>query len=538
MYQKENDMSKRSLVVVLTRNVQGATGITSIPKANRMCQKGTSISKIPSIEVLKEHIGDSISTTVIPKVTRTSSAPKQKNIYNKKTDIFNMCRVCLTQNPKAMYDLTDIIKDFTESCSREISIIEALQTVTSTTIIIHPKYPQYICPVCLSILKLAYKFILDFKKSLMKLETAEGLGDDIGKQRIMGMNIEETENNWKSNTIELLTEEDYMDIEESEQVEINSNPLCKLDRGITNSLQQKSEISKLDKLGMKHKMKDGIDSELIVRVEGEESDDNWKSGKVELIIVEEDVDISNNCQKDECEVKFDGLLSELGITGGQYGRQNLHKDNPLDKMFSCERCGRSFGSKERLKEHMSFHLVKKKILCSLCGERFYQQNGLTRHLVLHKYGRRYQCPYCAKLFSMESTLQVHERIHTGEVQFQCKFCDERFSSKRERSVHENVHTGFNPYVCRFCHQGFTKPNDLKLHLFQHGGLYSCNICDSNFIDEHILQMHYKQSHGTLLPDIDISGWKLSDYCEEAADLEEVSIVPVNKKQFELELVIL
>nr|CAH7736037.1 unnamed protein product [Callosobruchus chinensis] len=125
---------------------------------------------------------------------------------------------------------------------------------------------------------------------------------------------------------------------------------------------------------------------------------------------------------------------------------------------------------------------------------------------------------------MESTLQRHERTHTGKISFQCKFCDEEFRTKNERSVHESVHTGFKPYVCRFCHQGFTMPSNFKAHLFQHSGPYDCNICDKNFFDEHILQLHRKQAHGTLLPDIDINDWKLSNYCEEAADLENVSIL--------------
>nr|CAH7736040.1 unnamed protein product [Callosobruchus chinensis] len=586
IYQKGTDMSKISPIVVLKKNYQGTKEIADIPKVSSICQKGTDIPKTSPIIVPEKNLQDNIGISYVPKVstdrkkgtditkmsplvalkinvqdktgtkistvgtvgqkgthmsrmlpkvvlkktctgtndipkvyTRAKTLQKGKNIYRKKTDIFNMCRVCLTQNPKTMYDL---IEDFTDSCNKEISIIDALQTVTSTTIIIHPNYPQYICPMCLSMLKMAHEFILNFKKSLMQLEKTGAFGDDIGNKKKVVMNVEDTEN-WESNKNELLSD-DNRDFEGRGECETQFNSLSELGREITDSLShQPLENLKLEKLRRQLKMKGDIDSEIIIGKE-QEADDNWKSGKVELIIEEEEFDTSNsddeedegileghnlhdddkitilmeegndeqtlrkkvkvasdeyktvpdledtNCgETGRCgnepasllgklqtggdtvdaifttESSHDHTYSETNISYFNYNekdtligslRQSISEliqepalipttrvsvnllslsnsleltiifiaddmsptDNYLDKMFSCDRCGRSYGSKQQLTQHMSSHLLKKKFLCNLCGERFYQKNGLSRHMILHTYGRRYQCPYCAKLF--------------------------------------------------------------------------------------------------------------------------------------------
>ncbi|VEN63770.1 unnamed protein product [Callosobruchus maculatus] len=290
--QERTDTSKMSAVVVHKKIVQDNVG-SEISNVSSVGQKGTDNSKIFPTVVLKKNFQDSTSTTDIPKVNIST---KEKYFYHRKTDISNMCRACLTQSPKTMYDLTDVIEVITGSCSNKVSIIEALQTVTSTTIVINPKYPQYICPICLSMLKMAYRFILNFKESQMQLEKTVGLVDDIDNEMTVTLNIEETEINTEQNKIELLTD-DNMDIEECE---IKCSPLSEFDSEITDSeAHGKLEVSTLD---------EDIDSDKHLEKEGKEVDDNWKSGKVELIIEEEEFDTSdiNDVEDEECVAEFDG----------------------------------------------------------------------------------------------------------------------------------------------------------------------------------------------------------------------------------------
>nr|CAI5861254.1 unnamed protein product [Callosobruchus analis] len=505
-----------------------------------------------------------------------------------------MCRVCLTKSTNTMYDLTKVIEDITES-SEKIPIVQALQIVTSSTIILHPKFPQYICPLCMSVLKMAYSFIIQFKESQATLEKKLNIESFFDNEEDIENKLERTKKNLKGSEVELIVDNkkydlgDIMYIENDQVGETRFDSfISKLGKEITATfVGQKREEPKLDNadnaitilmrdnnsiVPVRELQIDETTNEIRIEVESDNDsvtdlklkkndDDDLQDSADDLetdndtehlTIIREssqdhtysDIRPSNSDDCDDSEF-IDSLI--IGVTGESVSKRrrrisrkmNWHKrevhhacdriyecrhcqkqfttrsactshtQRHLGKRFPCELCGRSYYTKQHLKEHLDSHLDKQTYLCSVCGKGCKQKSGLAYHMLLHTDEKKYQCTYCARQFRMLQSLRRHERTHTGEKPFQCRFCDRPFGSKSEVAAHENTHTGFRPYLCKFCHKGFTKTYNLKLHLLQHSGPHACHICDRSFIQNPILLWHYRISHKDV--DVDLSGWKLSDY---------------------------
>ncbi|KAF2884286.1 hypothetical protein ILUMI_21878 [Ignelater luminosus] len=78
------------------------------------------------------------------------------------SSIENLCRVCLTES-KTMYKLDSQIE---EQLEENISnIYHVLYRVTCREIISDDRYPSNICPMCLGLLNISYKFKLQFEES-------------------------------------------------------------------------------------------------------------------------------------------------------------------------------------------------------------------------------------------------------------------------------------------------------------------------------------------------------------------------------------
>ncbi|CAH1963324.1 unnamed protein product [Acanthoscelides obtectus] len=526
-----------------------------------------------------------------------TKAYKPRNIYQRWANKATMCRVCLTQSP-TMFDLSNEIDDADDN-SQKMPIIQVLQIVTSTTINLHPKLPQCICPVCMSMLKMAYRFIVQFKDSQTKLKNEMNI-EPIDNQMTVEIQPEHSNRNSKNGEVEVIVDENRYDLNDIVYVEEDDETgedkydvfLSKLGKEITatfasekrDDAKQQNDTSAITIL---MKEKDSLvpvreleidDAAEVIRVELESDDCSLKDNtSMEHYVSDSEgppLELRRQSQKDDRttvkESSRDHIYSEAirefnseeekmiesfiihdpettivrrrkrrirrpqlhksqvrsnqekvfecKRCGAQFATRSAFKTHTIKhdgKTFSCETCGRSYYTKHNLKDHMYVHTGGRVYLCNVCGKEFSYSTGLAYHMRLHTGEKRYQCAYCAKLFRMSSALKRHERTHTGEKPFQCKFCSRQFSSKSEVSSHEHVHTGFKPYRCKFCKKGFIKTHNLKLHLLQHCGPHNCDICDRTFIEEAILRMHYKVSHANLVPDVDLSGWKLSDYFEKA-----------------------
>ena len=95
---------------------------------------------------------------------------------------------------------------------------------------------------------------------------------------------------------------------------------------------------------------------------------------------------------------------------------NHHKVN-LGKKFQCPKCEYRTTRKDALQSHMKTHTSEKPYLCDRCGKSFKTKQKLMLHLdhyLSHedRKARRkkpFKCCHCRKLYKLERFLKIHEK---------------------------------------------------------------------------------------------------------------------------------
>jgi KRAB domain-containing zinc finger protein len=126
----------------------------------------------------------------------------------------------------------------------------------------------------------------------------------------------------------------------------------------------------------------------------------------------------------------------------------LHKathDQNATKMYSCDKCPKSFKEIEHLKKHLFRHLGIKSFSCTLCPARFAVKSGLESHMTTHTNEKKFQCKICDSKFTKNQTLNMHMKIHKSEKAYACSFCDMRFIASGQLKRHVRTHTKERPY---------------------------------------------------------------------------------------------
>lgn len=171
-----------------------------------------------------------------------------------------------------------------------------------------------------------------------------------------------------------------------------------------------------------------------------------------------------------------------------------------ERPFQCLHCGKSFSTKNILKQHERIHTKERPYSCQYCKKTFSHRTALANHIRTHTGEKPFDCSYCEKSFGEKAKLLLHMRVHTGEKPFVCGHCQRAFRDKSSYNVHLRIHTGEKPFMCNYCQRSFTHRNSFKDHLRIHTGErpFVCVHCNRDFAKQSTLRKHL-EVHGVVKP---------------------------------------
>ena len=126
-----------------------------------------------------------------------------------------------------------------------------------------------------------------------------------------------------------------------------------------------------------------------------------------------------------------------GKTFAQGAQLKAHKlRHPGDRQVRCDRCGRTFGSKTQLTQH----LHSRSILCTKVSRAANADPSAHQHVQAVQ--KNYACNICFKKFSSISAVKLHRARHAKDLDqkdYACNFCLKKFPSIKAMKLHRASH---------------------------------------------------------------------------------------------------
>ncbi|XP_059081273.1 zinc finger protein 62 homolog [Tigriopus californicus] len=162
---------------------------------------------------------------------------------------------------------------------------------------------------------------------------------------------------------------------------------------------------------------------------------------------------------------------------------------PETVQCTCDTCGRTFNSLQRLKIHRRIHEGKGS-LCKECGFWASHPSVLKCHMQKHEREKglvsELICPHCARVCLGPGQYKTH--LESRHQPFQCSQCPEVFLGKRLLNIHSSAIHGANR--CDTCAMCFTSIGILRRHRLTHSEpSFQCRFCPKMFKAERCLVNH-------------------------------------------------
>jgi KRAB domain-containing zinc finger protein len=186
-------------------------------------------------------------------------------------------------------------------------------------------------------------------------------------------------------------------------------------------------------------------------------------------------------------------------------------DQPIKQSFECDFCGRKFGAKPLLTQHLKVHYDRNKFECSKCKQTFMVE-GFTKtrenatictdklrslykcelcgiifkgpkefhtHKFYHNDSKNHKCRKCEKSFPTRSQLKQHlEHAHNSDRKHKCDICQKPFKTKHETAQHRAIHSDAKQFKCKECGKEFKWKSNLYSHVATHSSerKFKCGVC--------------------------------------------------------------
>ncbi|XP_018576695.1 zinc finger protein 62-like [Anoplophora glabripennis] len=450
--------------------------------------------------------------------------------YLNASKMIKMCRVCFTQSNSIMFDLAD---DMDLDDAHEIPILVALEKVVSAKILLNEEFPQCICPMCISILKMSYKFVTQFETTQNKLSIQTGIYP-IYRPHFSQSQFQEDmnfENEREDDApVEIIVGEQKFNLKDLFIVEEPEKEQCNF-KGFLKNLGQEVSATFADKSNNKmvlqeqnedavsiymslnennvlpvRELKIDDDTNTINCIILEENDpvdteenENMKFIEIEtsdkdiesLILKIEDENTEKNKENEETipkqeikkATKRKKIIKER-LSGGMIIMEPLNMEKQVEQskieseddifereiQFPCELCKKIYPTKRSLRAHTKrTHFPKTRQYT--CEICGYQNNTRSgyMHHKVKHKGKQFICEICSKTYYTRAVLKVHMATHVNKRQHLCNVCGKGFNYPNALVYHMRLHTGEKKYKCDYCGEKFRMPNALKRHERIHTG---------------------------------------------------------------------
>ena len=171
-------------------------------------------------------------------------------------------------------------------------------------------------------------------------------------------------------------------------------------------------------------------------------------------------------------------------------------------IFNCIMCDKGYTQRNRIVEHMhAVHLTmgkERRHICQWCGKAFMRRSCLLMHekSVHVSKGTLYQCDKCGKNFSTKRRLKLHLVIHSDIKKYSCNVCGRKFGHLSSFLRHKKIHTGEKKYSCSYCDFKCIQSYSLKRHILihTHQKPHECDLCGEQFRQIFALTKHKRKHH--------------------------------------------
>ncbi|XP_063632196.1 zinc finger protein 771-like [Cydia splendana] len=166
------------------------------------------------------------------------------------------------------------------------------------------------------------------------------------------------------------------------------------------------------------------------------------------------------------------------------------------ELVSCDVCHKPM-QRNSLRAHQA---VKHKGLgpvCEHCGRCFGNKLRLSEHLRAKHGYEKLQCHHCEFKSASRAALENHERRHRGEKPFVCETCGAKFHAAYLLAQHRHSHRTEKRIKCGLCGAAFKATNSLRAHrAASHGARrHRCPLCARAYACRHYAVKHLRAVHG-------------------------------------------